>query len=54
MFTSQTVKSLPDLSLDISDASDWEAILLRSIPHHVDVTAVATDPVSGLLAIGTY
>ncbi|KAI0660581.1 lethal giant larvae like, C-terminal-domain-containing protein [Cubamyces menziesii] len=53
MFTSQTVKSLPDLSLDISDASDWEAILLRSIPHHVDITAVATDPVSGLLAIGT-
>ncbi|KAI0334428.1 hypothetical protein GY45DRAFT_1334312 [Cubamyces sp. BRFM 1775] len=53
MFTSQTIKSLPDLSLDISDASDWEAVLLRTIPHHVDVTAIATDPVSGLFAIGT-
>ncbi|KAI9057006.1 hypothetical protein FKP32DRAFT_1615502 [Trametes sanguinea] len=53
MFTSQAVKSLPDLSLDISEPTDWEASLLRTVEYHTDVTAVATDPVSGLLAVGT-
>ncbi|OJT08434.1 hypothetical protein TRAPUB_617 [Trametes pubescens] len=51
MFASQAVKALPDLSLDLSDPSDWEAGLLRTIPYHLDVTAVATDPVSGLFAV---
>ncbi|KAL1951191.1 hypothetical protein VTO73DRAFT_340 [Trametes versicolor] len=53
MFASQAVKALPDFSLDLSDPSDWEAGLLRTIPYHLDVTAVATDPVSGLFAVGT-
>ncbi|KAI8981153.1 lethal giant larvae like, C-terminal-domain-containing protein [Trametes punicea] len=53
MFTSQTVRHLPDLSLDLSEQSDWEAGLLRTVQYHADITAVATDPVSGLLAVGT-
>ncbi|KAH9858315.1 lethal giant larvae like, C-terminal-domain-containing protein [Lenzites betulinus] len=53
MFASQAVKALPDLSLDLSDPSDWEAAPLRTIQYDLDVTAVATDPVSGLLAVGT-
>ncbi|KAI0828996.1 lethal giant larvae like, C-terminal-domain-containing protein [Trametes gibbosa] len=53
MFASQAVKGLADLSLDLSDPSDWEAAILRTIQYHVDVTAVAADPVSGLLAVGT-
>ncbi|CDO73112.1 hypothetical protein BN946_scf185007.g166 [Trametes cinnabarina] len=53
MFTSQAVKTLPDLSLDVSESTDWEVSLLRTIEYHADITAVTTDPVSGLLAIGT-
>ncbi|KAI0639923.1 lethal giant larvae like, C-terminal-domain-containing protein [Trametes polyzona] len=53
MFASQAVKSLPDLSLDLSDPADWQPGLFRTIQYHVDVTAVATDPVYGLFAVGT-
>ncbi|KAI0361067.1 hypothetical protein OH77DRAFT_1417267 [Trametes cingulata] len=53
MFASQAVKTLPDLSLDLSDPSDWQAGLLRTIPYHLDITAVATDPISGLFAVGS-
>ncbi|KAI0778696.1 lethal giant larvae like, C-terminal-domain-containing protein [Trametes elegans] len=53
MFSSHAVKNLPDLSLDLSDPADWEPGTLRTIPYHLDLTAVATDPVSGLFAVGT-
>ncbi|KAM5536030.1 hypothetical protein V8D89_010288 [Ganoderma adspersum] len=53
MFASQTVKNLPDLSLDLSDPIDWQADLLKTIRYHLDITAVATEPVSGLFAVGT-
>ncbi|KAI0363639.1 hypothetical protein BV20DRAFT_1057891 [Pilatotrama ljubarskyi] len=53
MFASHAVKTLPDLSLDLSDPLDWQAGLLRTIQYDLDVTAVATDPVSGLFAVGT-
>lgn len=52
MFASQAVKNLPDLSLDLSDAIDWQADLLKTIRYHLDITAVAIEPVSGLFAIG--
>ena len=52
MFTSHAVKSLPDLSLDLSEPIDWQAGLLRTLSYHLDVTAVATEPTSGLFAIG--
>ncbi|TBU34396.1 hypothetical protein BD309DRAFT_946162 [Dichomitus squalens] len=53
MFTSPAIKALPDLSLDLSDATDWQAGLLRTVRHHLDITAVATEPLSGLFAVGT-
>lgn len=52
MFASQTVKSLSDLSLDISDPVDWQAGLLKTIQYHLDITATATEPTSGLFAVG--
>ena len=54
MFASQIVKSLPNLSLDVSDASDWQHGPLRRLEHHLDITALATEPASGLFAIGRY
>ncbi|KAI0715040.1 hypothetical protein C8Q76DRAFT_445139 [Earliella scabrosa] len=53
MFTSHAVKSLPDLSFDISDPSDWHSDVLRTIRYHLDITTVATEPTSGLFAVGT-
>ncbi|RPD65083.1 hypothetical protein L227DRAFT_571522 [Lentinus tigrinus ALCF2SS1-6] len=53
MFTSQAVKALPDLSFDVAHAVDWQAGLLRTIHRHLDITTVATEPTSGLFAIGT-
>ncbi|KAH9920224.1 uncharacterized protein BXZ73DRAFT_91957 [Epithele typhae] len=53
MFASHAVKSLPDLSLDVSEAIDWQAGHLKTLHYHLAITAVATDPSSGLLAIGT-
>ena len=52
MFSSQAVKALLDLSLDLSDPTDWQAGLLRTVRYHLDITAVATEPVSGLFAVG--
>ncbi|TFK95007.1 hypothetical protein K466DRAFT_579508 [Polyporus arcularius HHB13444] len=53
MFTSQAVKALPDLSFDVSGSADWQAGHLRTIHRHLDITAVATEPTSGLFAVGT-
>ncbi|KAI0673986.1 lethal giant larvae like, C-terminal-domain-containing protein [Trametes maxima] len=53
MFASQAVKGLADLSLDLSDPVDWQSGPLRTIYYHLDITAVATEPVSGLFAVGT-
>ncbi|KAH9936968.1 uncharacterized protein B0H18DRAFT_1112864 [Fomitopsis serialis] len=45
-------KSYVDLSLELSDEIDWQAGTLRHVRHHLNVTALATEPVSGLLAAG--
>ena len=52
MFTSQAVKALPDLSFDVSNPVDWQAGHLRTIHRLLDITAVATEPTSGLFALG--
>ena len=45
-------KSHIDLSLELADEIDWQAGTLRHVRHHLDITAFATEPVSGLLAVG--
>lgn len=45
-------KSPLDLSLELADEIDWQAGILRTVHHHLDITAFATEPVSGLLVIG--
>ena len=45
-------KSFTDLSPELSDELDWKAGTLRTLVHHLDITALAYDPVSGILAIG--
>lgn len=52
MFASHAVKALPELSLDISDPSDWQPGLLKTIRYHLDITVVTTEPTSGLFAVG--
>ena len=54
MFASQAVKTLSNLSLDISDPEDWEAGLLEAIEYHSDITATAFEPTSGLFAVGVF
>lgn len=45
-------KEYVDLSLEVSDTADWQAASLRRIRHHLDIKALACEPVSGLLAVG--
>ncbi|KAH9947113.1 lethal giant larvae like, C-terminal-domain-containing protein [Amylocystis lapponica] len=42
-----------DLSAELSDELDWQPGFLKTLVHHLDVTAFAIEPVSGLLAVGT-
>ncbi|KAF7347607.1 WD40 containing SNARE-dependent exocytosis protein [Mycena venus] len=42
-----------DLSADVRDKTDWNATVLRSFDYPLNITAVAIEPISGLLAIGT-
>ena len=41
-----------DLSSELSDDQDWSPGLLRTLEYHLDTSAFAIEPVSGLLAIG--
>ncbi|KAF8078965.1 hypothetical protein FPV67DRAFT_1663632 [Lyophyllum atratum] len=42
-----------DLSLDLRDPDDWQAGPLRTLDYPLNITTFATEPISGLLAIGT-
>ncbi|KAG5647699.1 hypothetical protein DXG03_008422 [Asterophora parasitica] len=42
-----------DLSLDLRDPDDWKAGPLRTFEYPLNITALATEPISGILAIGT-
>lgn len=52
MFASQAVKALPDLTLDLSEPLDWQVGALKTVQYHLDVTAISTEPTSGLFAVG--
>ncbi|KAG5638396.1 hypothetical protein H0H81_000292, partial [Sphagnurus paluster] len=42
-----------DLSMDLRDLDDWNAGPLRTFEYPLNITTLATEPISGLLAIGT-
>jgi hypothetical protein len=42
-----------DLSTNLRDAQDWNAGNLRTFEYPLEIAALAIEPVSGLLAIGT-
>ena len=45
-------KGFTDFSAELNDELDWKAGTLRALAHHLDVTALAYEPVSGILAVG--
>lgn len=45
-------KDYIDLSMEVSDAADWQAGTLRTVFHHLDIVAFGIESVSGLLAVG--
>ncbi|KAJ6520108.1 WD40 containing snare-dependent exocytosis protein [Mycena sanguinolenta] len=42
-----------DLSVDLRDKTDWNVAVLRSFDYPLNITAVAIEPILGLLAVGT-
>lgn len=53
MFSKQHDSVLADLSNDLRDENDWHPGSLKTIDFLVNITALAVEPVSGILAIGT-
>ncbi|OCH89538.1 hypothetical protein OBBRIDRAFT_881275 [Obba rivulosa] len=53
MFSFKNEKDYVDLSLELSDETDWRVETLRTFNHHLDITALAVDSISGLFAVGT-
>ena len=53
MLSRSNVKPFVDLSVELVDELDWQAGTLRTLDHHLDITAWAYEAVSALLAIGT-
>ena len=45
-------KAFLDLSAELLDELDWKAGTLRTVPHHLDITALAYEAVSEHLAVG--
>jgi hypothetical protein len=41
-----------DLSLDLRDPQDWKVGILRSFEYPLNITTLAIEPISGLLACG--
>lgn len=44
--------SFIDLSLDLHEPQDWNPGVLRTIEYASQVTALAYEPIAGLLAVG--
>lgn len=43
-----------DLSPELRDPQDWNVGTLRSFDYPLDISALAIEPLTGLLAIGMY
>ncbi|KAI9462922.1 lethal giant larvae like, C-terminal-domain-containing protein [Russula earlei] len=46
-------RSLPDLSTDLREREDWQVGTLRTVDHVSNASAIAFDPLSSILAVGT-
>ncbi|KAF8910138.1 lethal giant larvae like, C-terminal-domain-containing protein [Gymnopilus junonius] len=53
MFSRHNELVLPDLSTDLADEHDWKVGALRTLDFPMNTTAIAVEPVAGLLAAGT-
>ncbi|KJA28406.1 hypothetical protein HYPSUDRAFT_197277 [Hypholoma sublateritium FD-334 SS-4] len=53
MFSKQPEISLADLSIDLRDKDDWSVEALKTYDVPLDVTTLAIEPISRILAIGT-
>lgn len=52
MFSKQPEISLADLSIDLRDHDDWSVGALKVHDIPLDVTTLAIEPISRILAIG--
>jgi syntaxin-binding protein 5 len=52
MFLKHPDPYFPDLSDGLTDDQDWSPAALRTLDYYLDISALATDPLSGLLAVG--
>jgi hypothetical protein len=53
MFAKQhDMAALADLSTDLCDESDWRVGILRTFSFPLNVSAVAVEPLAGLIAVG--
>ncbi|KAF8971726.1 WD40-repeat-containing domain protein [Flammula alnicola] len=53
MFSKQHESVLADLSTDLRDEEDWKVGSLKAFDFPLNVTTLAIEPISGLLAAGT-
>lgn len=52
MFAKQQDTALADLSTDLCDETDWKIGILRTFTFPLNVSAVAVEPLAGLIAVG--
>jgi len=52
LFRKLDQKTLADLSNDLRERDSWKLGVFRTLNYALHVTAIATEPVSGLLAYG--
>lgn len=52
MFSKQPEISIADLSIDLRDKDDWSVGVLKAYDIPLDVTTLAIEPISRILAIG--
>ncbi len=52
MFAKQQETVLANLSADLCDEADWRVGTLRNFDFPLNVSAVAVEPLAGLIAVG--
>jgi len=52
MFSKHHGAVVADLSADLSDGADWNVGSLRKFSFPLNITALAVEPIAGLLAAG--
>jgi len=52
MFAKQQETALANFSADLCDETDWRVGTLRTFDFPLNVSAVAVEPLAGLIAVG--